>query len=82
MTIDVGNVTFTRDQAIAAVSFRPKSSPDAGMTMNYTLERRGNKWVVAKRNDSGGHGTQPGTQPGAALPPGHPQVDRPESKPK
>ena len=76
MTIDVGNVTFTRDQAVAAVSFRPKGSPDAGMTMNYTLERRGSKWVVAKRADSAGHGT---TQPGSELPAGHPPVDKPDS---
>jgi hypothetical protein len=75
MTIDVGNVTFTRDEAIAAVSFRPKSSPDAGMTMNYTLERRGSKWVVAKRGDNSGHAAQPGSD----LPPGHPPLDKPDA---
>lgn len=76
MTIDVGDVKFTGNQAVAAVSFRPKSSPDAGMTMNYTLERRGDKWTVAKRADSGGHGA-PTPQPDGEMPPGHPPVSKP-----
>jgi len=71
MTIDVGDVKFQGNQATAAVSFRPKTSPDAGMTMNYTLDRQGNKWVVAKRADSSGHGA---AAPGADLPKGHPPV--------
>lgn len=68
MTIDIRDVKFHGNQATAAVSFKPKSSPDAGMSMNYTLERRANKWVVQKRADSGA------THGGGALPPGHPQV--------
>jgi hypothetical protein len=77
MTVDVGNVKFDGNQAMAVVSFRPKASPDAGMTMNYTLERKGNKWVVAKRPEGGGHGagTQPSPPPpGGELPSGHPPV--------
>ncbi len=77
MTIDVGDVKFEGDKALAVVSFRPKSSPDAGMTMNYTLERQGAKWVVAKRPESGGHGADaqpPAPQPGGQMPPGHPPV--------
>jgi hypothetical protein len=77
MTIDVGDVKFEGDKALAAVSFRPKSSPDAGMTMNYTLERRGGNWVVAKPPESGGHGAEaqpPASQPGEQMPPGHPPV--------
>ena len=89
MSIDVGDVKFTGNQAVASVSFRPKSSPDQGMTMNYTLERRGNTWVVAKRADSGDHGA-PGTAPGTApspqsggdLPPGHPPVSKPDAEKK
>jgi hypothetical protein len=73
MTVDVGDVKFEGDKAMAAVSFRPKSSPDAGMTMNYSLERRGGKWVVAKRPEGGGHGGgMPPPQPGTEMPSGQP----------
>jgi hypothetical protein len=39
------------------------------MQMQYTLERKGDRWVVKGRRDSGGlpHGGTPG-----AMPPGHP----------
>jgi hypothetical protein len=77
MTIDVGDVKFEGDKALAIVSFRPKSSPDAGMTMNYTLERHGAKWIVAKRPESGGHGAEaqpPAAQSGGEMPAGHPPV--------
>ena len=40
MAVEVRNVKFSGNTAVAAVSFRPKSGPDEGMTMNYTLERR------------------------------------------
>ena len=82
MSIDVGDVKFTGNQAVAAVSFRPKSSPDQGMTMNYTLERHGKTWVVAKRADSGGHAPVPAPQSGGDLPPGHPPVGKPDAAKK
>jgi hypothetical protein len=71
MDVAVDNVTFEGNRATALVSFKPKSSPDAGMSMNYSLERNGKKWVVQKT--AGGHAgsAQPSTPPGA-LPPGHP----------
>jgi hypothetical protein len=78
MSVDVKNVNFQGSQATATVSFRPKSSPDAGMSMNYILERRGEKWVVSKSASSGhGPGTPPPMQSPAtpgSLPPGHPPV--------
>jgi hypothetical protein len=76
MSVDIGDVKFEGDKAVAAVSFRPKASPDAGMTMNYSLERRGGKWVVAKRPEGGGHGAgaQPPAPSGGEMPPGHPPV--------
>jgi hypothetical protein len=72
MDVAVDNVTFEGNRATASVSFKPKSSPDAGMSMNYSLERSGKKWVVQKT--AGGHGggsamPSPGS---GALPPGHP----------
>lgn len=66
MDVEVNNVTFQGNQATAAVSFKPKASPDAGMSMNYTLERRGAKWAVLQKAGSGaGHG---GGMPDAAPP--------------
>ncbi len=75
MDVVVDNVRFEGSRATARVSFKPKTSPDAGMSMNYTLERSGPKWVVQKAA-SGGHGNMappPAADPGA-LPPGHPPV--------
>lgn len=89
--IDVTNVAYQGDkQAIATVFFRPKSSPDQGMTMNYTLEAQGKKWVVVKRPglagsgagnnphggamDSGAPSPHAGGAPSGQLPPGHPPV--------
>lgn len=83
MDVDVSNVNFQGDKATAVVSFKPKSSPDAGMSMNYPLERQGGKWIVLKPAGSAGHGgavAPPTSEPpvgdpaGGALPPGHPPV--------
>ena len=76
MDVIIENVRFEGSRATAMVSFKPKSSPDAGMSMNYTLERSGPKWVVQKAA-SGGHGggmTAPPATDSGALPPGHPPV--------
>lgn len=72
MNIDVSNANFQGDKATATVSFKPKSSPDAGMSMNYTLERKGAKWIVQQK--AGGAGHEAGTPPATDLPPGHPPV--------
>jgi hypothetical protein len=80
MDVDVSAMTFERDQARATVVFRPKSSPESQpMTMNYSFDRKGDKWVVHGRQDSGAnpHGAGGLPAPGAAanpgaLPPGHP----------
>jgi hypothetical protein len=82
MDVEVGDVKFQGNQASAVVSFKPKSSPDAGMSMPYTLERRGAKWVVQKTGSGGGHGggMPPATEgpapsgPAGELPSGHPPV--------
>ena len=61
------------------MEFRVKNS-DAGMQLNYTLDRKGDKWVVQARQDSGqGHGVvggEPGAIPSGSgqLPPGHPAI--------
>jgi hypothetical protein len=76
MNVDVSSVTFTNNEANATVSFQPKGGGAQGMAMNYVLERRGDKWVVKGRKESGvnPHGGQAApAMPGeGALPPGHP----------
>lgn len=78
MSIDVSKVSFEGNIATATVSFKPKSSPDAGMSMNYKLERQGTKWIVQKAANSGGHGgvaaPQAAPSPSGDLPAGHPPV--------
>jgi len=83
MQVDVTSVSFQKDEAQATVYFRPKAgNGQGGMQMNYTLERKGGKWVVRGRTENGAnpHGaggmpTQPpGDAPSTELPPGHPAV--------
>ena len=80
MDVQVGNVTFQGNQATASVSFKPKSSPDAGMSMNYTLERQGPKWIVQqKAGGAAGHAGGMGMPEGAAPP--NPGAHAPGSTP-
>jgi hypothetical protein len=85
MDVNVIAMAFERDTARATVEFRIKNS-DAGMQLNYSLERKGDKWVVQARQDSGqGHGTVlPGESKGPGeLPPGHPAIPTtPPASPK
>ena len=88
MDISVNAVAFERDQARATVAFTVKGT-DAGMQMNYTLARDGNKWAVTGKDGTGPHpiaGPQKGTEvdvlpsiplPGqqGKLPEGHPAVN-------
>jgi hypothetical protein len=72
MDVNVGSISFEKDTARANVSFVPKGIPGSGgMSMEYVLERKGDKWAVKGRQASPGnsHGDQP--LPGS-LPPGHP----------
>ena len=77
MDVNVLAMTFERDTARATVEFRVKNS-DAGMQLNYALDRKDDKWVVQARQDTGqGHGVVlPGdaSKTPGALPPGHPSV--------
>jgi hypothetical protein len=80
MDVDVTEMRFEKDSARATVAFRIKGT-DAGMNMSYSMDRKGDKWVVRPRQDSETpHGTiMPGSGPpvdggGGALPAGHPPV--------
>jgi hypothetical protein len=72
MDVAVDNVTFEGNRATASVSFKPKSSPEAGMSMNYSLERSGKKWIVQKTAGGHGRGSAMPSPGSGALPPGHP----------
>ncbi len=83
MQVDVTALTFRQNEADATVSFRPKgTSGGSGMTFSYTLEKKGNGWVVKGKTESGGtpHGAagqMPGGMPGAApgaMPSDHPDM--------
>ncbi len=58
LDVTTTSVTFDKNFASATVSFHPKSDPtiNNSMTMKYTLEDRGGKWVVVNVADSQGHG--------------------------
>ena len=79
MNVEVTNVTFTGNEAKAAISFQPKGSVGEGMSMDYTLLREGRKWVVQKKAGSGAHADVPA--PAGALPPGHPPLEGGSSPP-
>ncbi|MEN6533533.1 MAG: hypothetical protein ABFD89_07715 [Bryobacteraceae bacterium] len=76
MQIDVASVSFRKDEADATVLFRAKGGGGSqSMTMNYTLERKGNRWVVKGRSESGmPHGAMGGGAQGQQMPPGHPAM--------
>jgi hypothetical protein len=74
------NVSFEKNRAFATVKFHPKGDAniESGMVMKYTLEARGDKWVVTQVGDSAGHSMSNPTQSGGggSLPPGHPSLDQ------
>jgi outer membrane murein-binding lipoprotein Lpp len=75
MDVNVTAMTFERDTARATVDFRIKNG-EGGMQFNYTLDRKGDKWVVQPKADAGGHaGALPGGDKGPTeLPPNHPAI--------
>jgi hypothetical protein len=88
MNVSVTSMVFRQNEVYATVTFSPKGSA-AGQPMSiaYTLEKQGDRWVVKPRagsgNPHGGMGANPhgtmGTPPAGggspgALPPGHPAV--------
>jgi hypothetical protein len=79
ITVDVKALEFERDSARASVNFRVKGMDErASMSMNYTLDRQGDHWVVRSGSvdSTNPHGaaTPDAVPEGGALPPGHPGV--------
>lgn len=77
MQIDVTSVSFQKDEARAAVAFQAKTGGDnTPMLINYTLDRKGGKWVVRPGAQGGGANPHGGGAPPdmPQLPPGHPST--------
>lgn len=78
LDVTTTSVRFDNNFAYATVAFHPKNDGNlnSGMTMTYTLEDRGGKWVVVNVGDSQGHQLH-GQPSGNAsqLPPGHPPIN-------
>jgi hypothetical protein len=87
MQIDVLSVEFRGKEANAMVSFKPKGGGE-GMQMPYTLERKGDRWIVKARagSTSGtphGSAAPPAGAEGMGMPAGHPPLPKstpPDSK--
>lgn len=83
LDITTTHVSFEQDMAYATVAFHPKgnSGVDSGMTMKYTLEARGGRWIVVGVGDSKGSPlTGQPAQNGGSLPPGHPPITNPQAE--
>jgi hypothetical protein len=76
MDVSVTSVSFQKDEATAQVHFQAKgnSSPGAGMTMEYVLERKDGQWVVKGRTGAnashGANGPAVNPAPGQGTAPG------------
>lgn len=70
MDVSVNSVAFQQDEATAQVHFQAKgnTSPAAGMTMQYVLERKDGQWVVKGR--SGANAAHGADASGVNLGPG------------
>ena len=70
MDVDVNAMTFQRDEARATVAFRTKAGQGV-MEMNYTFDRKGDKWVVRAPSRSDGVAAHGELAPNG-MPPGMP----------
>ena len=76
MNVEVSSLDFASsgNEAHATVRFTLKNGDaSAGMTMPYTLDRKGDKWVV-RAHAEGGQNPH-GAMGLPSLPPNHPPVD-------
>lgn len=84
MDVTVSNVVYSNNnnEATATLAFKPKDGgQNGGMSMTYVLERRGDKWVVKGRGESGeGHGGAMPAAPQGGMPPNHPPVEPSDKK--
>ena len=65
MTVEVTSVQLNGNQAQATVTFTPKGGSAAqSMSMQYQMEKKGDRWSVVGRKDAG-----PSPHGGGAMPP-------------
>ena len=66
MTVELGDVTFNGDTALAQVKFRSKQAPNMAVGIVYRLRKTGDKWRV----ESTATASMPGTTPhgGSTVP--------------
>jgi len=72
MTVELGDVTFSGDTALAQVKFRSKQAPNMAVGIVYRLRKTGDKWRV----ESTATAALPGTNPHGSTtvpPPSGPQ---------
>jgi hypothetical protein len=77
MNVDVTSLVVRQNEADAVISFTAKGAgPGQAMSMRYTLERKGDRWVVKDKAEAGANPHGGAAPPaGGELPPGHPPVD-------
>lgn len=79
MNVEVTSVSFRQNEADAMVAFSAKGAgPGQLMSMRYTLERKGGRWVVKEKAESGNPHAGGATASPGNLPPGHPAVPNPK----
>lgn len=84
MDIKLTQISIDGNQAHAQVEIHSKNDSAGMMQLSYTLEKRGEEWVVLKSRPAGGNMQPPtgGEMPGAGgMPPGHPAVDGTAGRP-
>jgi len=69
MNVSVSSMVFRQDTVDVMVTFSPKGGPAAPMSIPYTLERKGDRWVVKPRA-VGGQNPHAGAGAGGADPHG------------
>jgi hypothetical protein len=69
MTVELGDVTFNGDTALAQVKFRSKQAPSMAVGIVYRLRKTGDKWRVESTGTASMPGTTPHGSTAAPMPP-------------
>jgi hypothetical protein len=69
MTVELGDVTFNGDTALAQVKFRSKQAPNMAVGIVYRLRKTGDKWRVESTATASMPGTTPHGSTAAPMPP-------------
>ncbi len=69
MTVELGDVTFNGDTALAQVKFRSKQAPSMAVGIVYRLRKTGDKWRVESTATASMPGTTPHGSSTAPMPP-------------